>query len=842
MQFWRLAGHFGPGAWAAVLALLLVPFVRVRRAAPRQAGVKVLLTLATVAAALDYFAWRVGVTNWRFWAIAGPLLGAEAFNVAQTLGFHYTVWPRARAVPPTDDDPTRRPVFIFIPTVDEGAAVLAPTVQGALAARARFLDAHPHGDVSVVICNDGRAAGRANWREAEEVAERFGVRCITRTKPGGAKAGNIEHARQALHVPADGLLVMFDADMVARPDFLLRIVPPFADRRVGWVQTGQYYHNLDNPVARWANDQQSLFFDVLSSGKAAQNALFICGTNVAVRMDALDEIGGLPQDSVTEDFAASILLHPRWRCVYVEGVLATGLGPLDLPDYFTQQNRWAVGTLGVLRRRWRMLLLPGRGQGLTASQRVQYGLSCTHYLSGLCNLVFLTAPLLYVLAGVSALRAVSLGALLSHFLPYFALSQIAFRYAAGGRAHWRGSVLGFGSTATLVGSLLSVVLGQRLAFVITPKHRKSPRTGRALLPHACAACACVAGLASAWTPHGFGPLSLICDAWLCWTLALLGAVFWLGALDRRAGRAGTKPALTSQSLFPQAGEGEPERLVPNPRPPGRPGGEASKASQEKGDAQGRVRASSAIKGEAKTASSAFYAQGQEFPLALSNTSPDTHTRRHAAMGLTDQYYGASTAGLGKVIQDFGLCDLQGEYLYTAKARGKGVLVVTFYGLNSGPSTRALQTVQQWAGALPPGKWTALAVGEGGRDELSAFQASSGLDGLTFVIDHELYQTRRWGVSHLPMTYVIAGKTGRVLAKVIGDDAAALDAARGTLSAELDTLIAMEAAAKQAEADKKAADAAAKLEAEAKAAEAAKSAEAAGVDKTSEPRPADAAKA
>ncbi len=212
------------------------------------------------------------------------------------------------------------------------------------------------------------------------------------------------------------------------------------------------------------------------------------------------------------------------------------------------------------------------------------------------------------------------------------------------------------------------------------------------------------------------------------------------------------------------------------------------------------------------------------------------------MGLTDQYYGASTAGLGKVIQDFGLCDLQGEYLYTAKARGKGVLVVTFYGLNSGPSTRALQTVQQWVGALPPGKWTALAVGEGGRDELSAFQASSGLDGLTFVIDHELYQTRRWGVSHLPMTYVIAGKTGRVLAKVIGDDAATLDAARGTLSAELDTLIAMEAAAKQAEADKKAADAAAKLEAEAKAAEAAKSAEAAGVEKTSEPRPADAAKA
>lgn len=798
MQFWRLAGQFGPGVWVAALALLLLPMVHLRRNSPRRAGVTILLSLATIAAALDYFAWRVGVTNWRFWAIGGPLLAAEAFHVAQTLGFHYTVWPRKRPIPPVDEDPTHRPIYIFIPTVDEGASVLGPTVQGALAARARFLDTYPHGQVSVVVCNDGRAAGRANWQEAELVAQSLGVQCVTRAVGGGAKAGNIEQARQALQVPAHALLVIFDADMVARPEFLLRVVPPFADKRVGWVQTGQYYHNLDNPVARWANDQQSLFFDVLSSGKAAQNALFICGTNVAVRMDALNEIGGLPQDSVTEDFAASILLHPRWRCVYVEGVWATGLGPMDLPGYFTQQNRWAVGTLGVLRRRWRMLLLPARGQGLAGPQRVQYGLSCTHYLSGLCHVIYLIAPLLYVLAGISALRAVTLGVLLSHFLPYFALSQMAFRYAAGGRAHWRGSVLGFGSAATLVGSLLSVVAGQRLAFAITPKARKSSHPGRALLPHVWAACACVAGLFAAWTSRGFGPLSLVCEAWLCWTLALLAAMFWLGALDWRAGRAGQKQALAVPLALPRA---------------------ASPAA-------------SAISSRLR----------QDFPVRLSNTLSDFGTRRHAAMGLTDQYYGASTAGLGKVIQDFGLCDLQGEYLYTAKARGKGVVVVTFFGLNSGPSTRALQAVQQWASALPTGKWTALAVGEGGRDELSALQSGQSLDSLTFLIDHELYQTRRWGVSHLPMTYVIAGKTGRVLAKVIGDDPAALDAARETLSKELDALIAAEAAAKQAEDDKKAADAAAKAEADAKAAEAAKSVEAAGVDKTSEPRPADAAKA
>lgn len=212
------------------------------------------------------------------------------------------------------------------------------------------------------------------------------------------------------------------------------------------------------------------------------------------------------------------------------------------------------------------------------------------------------------------------------------------------------------------------------------------------------------------------------------------------------------------------------------------------------------------------------------------------------MGLTDQFYGSGTAGLNRVIQDFGLCTLQGEYLYTAKARGKGLLVVTFFGQDNGPSLRALQAVQEWTPALPAGKWTALAVGEGGRDALTAFQNANGLDGLTFLIDHELYQTRRWGVSHLPVTYVVDGKTGRVLSKVVGDYADALSAAKATLSAAIDQALAAEAAAKKAEEDKKAADIAAKAEADAKAAADAQAATSAAVDKPSEPRPTDAAKA
>ena len=205
----------------------------------------------------------------------------------------------------------------------------------------------------------------------------------------------------------DALLVIFDADQVAKPDFLLKTIPPFRDPKMGWVQTGQYYANLDNPVSRWADDQQSMFYNLLCPGKEALNAAFICGTNVVIRAAALDEIGGLPQDSVTEDFKASIALHSSWRSIYLKDVLATGLGPLDVPSYLKQQGHWALGTLGVFRAHWREIFLP-RKHGLRLGQRVQYFFACTHYLCGLRDLIYLISPILFIFTGIPAVRGSTL--------------------------------------------------------------------------------------------------------------------------------------------------------------------------------------------------------------------------------------------------------------------------------------------------------------------------------------------------------------------------------------------------------------------------------------------------
>ena len=178
------------------------------------------------------------------------------------------------------------------------------------------------------------------------------------------------------------------------------------------------------------------------------------------------------------------------------------------------------------------------------------------------------------------------------------------------------------------------------------------------------------------------------------------------------------------------------------------------------------------------------------------------------MTTTDRFYGPQTAGVGRTVQDIGLCDLKGQYVYTAKARMKGLLVVVFFAPDSPPSVRALQAVQGWTQDVPAAMWTALGISEGDRGQLNTFAQEQGITDIPILVDNELYQTRTWGVSHLPSTYLISGQ-GRVLMKVIGDRAEDLTAARQRLSEEVAKLVAAEEAAKKAEEEKKAADAAKK---------------------------------
>ncbi len=551
-----------PGA-LLVLAVLFIGLATVfTKNVNRDQAITMVLAIAVGVASVDYISWRVVATNWHGWWISVPLLCAEALGALHVLGYQFTLWPWSPPKIEQHEDPTQHPIFIFIPTVNEGVTILRPTLEGAIAARARYLARYPHGQVTIVVCNDGRVANSANWEETDALAKELGVCCVTRTIGGGAKAGNIENARRELQATGNALLVIFDADQVAKPDFLLKTIPPFGDPKMGWVQTGQYYANLDNPVSRWADDQQSMFYNLLCPGKEALNAAFICGTNVVIRAAALDEIGGLPQDSVTEDFKASIALHPSWRSIYLTDILATGLGPLDVPSYLKQQSRWALGTLSVLRTNWREIFLP-RKHGLRIGQRVQYFLACTHYLCGLRDLIYMVSPILFIFTGIPAVRSAYLSEYLWHFIPYGVLGAVALWYSARGVTGLRGIIIGFGSFPVLIGSLLSVVLQRKVGFAVTSKQHRGKRSLSYLWVYFLFLLLCIICLFWATQVKGQQETALFISVlWVVYSILMLGSFLWLSFKDIRFQTALQQSGATDEIMAKQP---YPSKLLLRPR-------------------------------------------------------------------------------------------------------------------------------------------------------------------------------------------------------------------------------------------------------------------------------------
>jgi cellulose synthase (UDP-forming) len=384
--------------------------------------------------------------------------------------------------------------------------------------------------VRIIVCNDAYVSGVNNWQTVESLATSMGVECVTRQVRGGAKAGNIENARQSVKACGNSLLAILDADQVAEPEFLERTVAPFGDPDVGWVQTRQYYRNDNCLVSRLAESQASLFYDWVCPGKAATNASYICGTNVVIRASVLDQIGGMPTESVTEDFAASIRSHQSWRSVYLRETLAKGLGPLDLTGYFVQQGRWARGTMGVIRTDWKRLVRSGVGE-MSGNQRLQYFLSGTHYLCGVRDFVFLSTALVSLYLSESPIQHVEPYVIFGFLLPYIFASQALLLLQSRKSSIVGGMVIGYISFPVLIASFIEAITNRKMRFHVTPKSVSTSSDLPAIVPHLLIVVICTFVLVHALLTHtAFTRTDAIPLFWVTYALCIILPTFFIAKL------------------------------------------------------------------------------------------------------------------------------------------------------------------------------------------------------------------------------------------------------------------------------------------------------------------------
>jgi cellulose synthase (UDP-forming) len=323
------------------------------------------------------------------------------------------------------------------------------------------------GTVNVYLLDD---AGRP---ELVELAERWGARYVHRDNNRAAKAGNLNQALSLLTAP---FVAVFDCDHIPDPRFLEQTMGWMEDPDVALVQTPQYYSNAHEGVlAAAASSQQDLFFGPIARGKDSLGAMICCGTNFVIRRTALDDAGGFPEQALTEDFALSIRLHEsEWRTVYVNEVLARGLGPEDMSAYVSQQLRWSRGCLAAIGTAIRARL-PFR-------LRLQYLHASLFFLTGWTILLYVSLPAVRIFTGAQPFNGSTSSQMLLYFAPYYAISLVAVAAAGGGSYTFDAYCLFIANFWIQIVATVYVVTGTKLAWVVTSKEGSAGREPGSVIP------------------------------------------------------------------------------------------------------------------------------------------------------------------------------------------------------------------------------------------------------------------------------------------------------------------------------------------------------------------------
>ncbi|BCQ42596.1 hypothetical protein ERHA55_01230 [Erwinia rhapontici] len=377
---------------------------------------KISLVMVILSAMMStrYIYWRATETlhfNSEVEAILGiGLFIAELYVwLILILGYLQTSWPLKRTIEPMPDDVSLWPtVDVYVPSYNESLDVVRDTVLAA-----QCID-YPRDKIKIYLLDDGKRSEFARF------AADVGVGYITRDDNRHAKAGNLNHA---MKITKGELICVFDCDHVATRTFLQATVGAFLkDEKLALLQTPHYFYSPDPfernlKAARDIPNEGALFYGPVQQGNDNWNATFFCGSCAVIRRSALEEIGGFAVETVTEDAHTALKMQRLgWGSAFLAIPLAAGLATERLGLHIVQRTRWARGMTQIFR-----VDNPLLGRGLKWQQRLCYLNAMLHFQFGLPRVIFLTAPLAYLLFNLNIIHS-SASLIFAYVLPHLVMS------------------------------------------------------------------------------------------------------------------------------------------------------------------------------------------------------------------------------------------------------------------------------------------------------------------------------------------------------------------------------------------------------------------------------------
>ena len=242
---------------------------------------------------------------------------------------------KQKKYPPVINENYKPFVSIMIPAHNE-EGVITNTIENILS-----ID---YPSFEIIVIDDRSSDNTASV--IKELADK-NDKVIAMIREADAFPGKSAVLNDALKVAKGEAILVFDADATVEPDFLNKLIPILEPADVGAVQARKIIRNKDvNILTRCQNNEYTMDTQLQVGRDAVKGAVELRGNGELIKREALEDIGGWNNYTITDDLDMSTRLHIKgWdirfcadACVYEEGIVY--LFPL-----FRQRRRWLEGTI-----------------------------------------------------------------------------------------------------------------------------------------------------------------------------------------------------------------------------------------------------------------------------------------------------------------------------------------------------------------------------------------------------------------------------------------------------------------------------------------------------------------
>ncbi|MFW9853103.1 MAG: glycosyltransferase family 2 protein, partial [Candidatus Thorarchaeota archaeon] len=207
-----------------------------------------------------------------------------------------------------------------------------------------------------IIVGDDTDPSYPDYRQVKEICEKSKVDYIHDITNLRFKAGMLNIMLK--EVKAD-YLVLLDYDHQVSPDFIRKSVSVLLNNDdIAFVQSKVNFYNIKSRLQVWEAVMYAQFFELFERSKNQRSTVLFNGSTACFRKTIIEEVGGIPADTFTEDIDLSIqILTKGYKSTLIDEYGSFGLIPGNFSLLLSQILRWAKGSMHTLKLRWKKILV-----------------------------------------------------------------------------------------------------------------------------------------------------------------------------------------------------------------------------------------------------------------------------------------------------------------------------------------------------------------------------------------------------------------------------------------------------------------------------------------------------